>query len=49
MPSDRRHGRNVERVKTALQKILDIRRAKKDDSDNDQSDLMSILMSLEFY
>ena len=49
MPSDRRHGRNVERVKTALQKILDIRRAKKDDSDNDKSDLMSILMSLEFY
>ena len=49
MPSDRRHGRNVERVKTALQKILDIRRAKKDDCDNDKSDLMSILMGLEFY
>ena len=49
MPSDRRHGRNVERVRTALQKILDIRRAKKNDSDNDKSDLMSILMDLEFY
>ena len=49
MPSDWRHGRNVERVRTALQKILDIRRAKKNDSDNDKSDLMSILMDLEFY
>lgn len=49
MPSDRRHGRNVERVRTALQKILDVRRAKKDEIDNDKSDLMSILMSMEFY
>ena len=49
MPSDRRHGRNVVRVRTALQNILNIRRAKRKDLDNDDSDLMSILMDLEFY
>ncbi len=49
MPSDRRFGRNVTRVRAAMQEILDSRRAKRNDHDDDKSDLMTILMDIEIY